>query len=241
MGSDDSASEQGRALACTPPPPPTLHLALLDRSLRVEWKLQWESITARPRLLQQATTGLKHLEMIVAAHQYFHARAVQIQTLDQFKSQFSSVSTWVERNAPLPLSMMKTRDAGGKKEHRVRVGHRPPPRLGGMITACKWCRRGRRGPWWQRTSASKCPPWWEHGQKWTTKTRRFGKGKRTRQPVQKIGNDRNHSGVLGAPFAPPPPSKTGSDQLGRFLTIFSSRNETSFSHKSNLYVFLVSI
>lgn len=64
--------------------PPPLHLALLDRPLRVERKIQWEPITARSRLLQQATTGLKHSETIIAAHQYFQVvttRAVQIQTL----------------------------------------------------------------------------------------------------------------------------------------------------------------
>lgn len=99
--------------------------------------------------------------------------------------------------------MMKTRDAGGKQEHRPGCASAASA-AGNMITGCKWCRRGRRGPWWQRTSASKCPPWREHGQKWTTKTRRYRERKQKRQPVQKIGNDRNHSGALGAQFAPPP-------------------------------------
>lgn len=53
--------------------------------------------------------------------------------------------------------------------------------------------------------------------------------KQTRQPLQKIGNDRNHSGVPGAQFAPPParpkPEVAGRDA---FLPFFPSRNVTNF-------------
>lgn len=131
MGSDDSASEQGRGLACPPP----LHLALLDRPLRVERKIQWEPITARSRLLQQATTGLKHSETIIAAHQYFQVvttRAVQIQTLAvdpvNPRLRFKALAHGLKETLPYHCPWWRPGMPEGRRSI-VRVAHRPPPRL----------------------------------------------------------------------------------------------------------------
>lgn len=103
-------------------------------------------------------------------------------------------------NAPLPLSMMETRDAGEEKHaSRPRLCTGRPCGWAGrlIITAGRLCRRGRRGLRWRKTSTSKCPPWWKHCQRWTVREGHAVQAAAALAPVQEIGRDRNRSEVDG--------------------------------------------
>lgn len=133
------------------------------------------------------------------------------------------------RNAPIPLSMIRNQGCRAGRTHILCCwpAHRPPVWPSRIIiiiiTASRWCRKGRRGRRWRKTSTSKCPPWWKRCRRRTLWTR---EGRAVdQQPVQKIGRDRKRSEVNGARWnrLDPPPywSETGSEGTGDFVLFFS--------------------
>lgn len=118
------------------------------------------------------------------------------------KDRNKQIIIFMEGNKPPPRfrTVIHGRNqwCGTQKTH-IRCGSAHRSRI---LTAGRWCRRGRRGQRWRRTSASKCPPWWRRCRRrrtvWTRGGHAGGGREGGKNPQhtgsEEIGKDRARSG-----------------------------------------------
>lgn len=90
----------------------------------------------------------------------------------------------------------------GCRVDTIRTPCAPWSQVARHFTACKWCRRGRRGPWWRKTSTPRCPPWWK---RWQGCKVQMQRRTRSTNSFNDRAEDRKRSEMFGSrprPLAP---------------------------------------